>query len=109
MKASEEDSPKALVEATGEAVRSETEAQAGSLAINQQQEPKSEDAPSSSEDYGKGVVFYLRGKRIVGIVLWNVFNRMPIARKLIMEGREHDDFSEVAKLFNLYGSLSDEH
>ena len=25
------------------------------------------------------MVFYLRGKRVVGIVMWNVFNRMPIA------------------------------
>lgn len=33
------------------------------------------------DDYGKGVIFYLRDKVVVGIILWNVFNRMPIARK----------------------------
>lgn len=38
--------------------------------------------PEPNQDYGKGVIFYLRGKQIVGIVLWNVFNRMPIARKV---------------------------
>ena len=36
----------------------------------------------SSEEFGKGVVFYMRGKRVVGVVLWNVFNRMPLARKV---------------------------
>lgn len=34
------------------------------------------------DDYGKGVIFYLRDKVVVGIILWNVFNRMPIARKV---------------------------
>lgn len=39
-------------------------------------------APLKGEDYGKGLVFYLRDNIVVGIVLWNVFNRMPIARKV---------------------------
>lgn len=36
----------------------------------------------NKDDYGKGVIFYLRDKVVVGIILWNVFNRMPIARKV---------------------------
>lgn len=28
------------------------------------------------------MVFYMKGKRVVGVVLWNIFNRMPIARKV---------------------------
>ena len=39
-------------------------------------------ATELSEEFGKGVVFYMKGKRVVGVVLWNVFNRMPIARKV---------------------------
>ena len=37
-----------------------------------------------SEDFGKGVVFYLREKdeKVVGILLWNIFGRMPLARKV---------------------------
>lgn len=35
-----------------------------------------------TEDYGKGVVFYLKGKQVVGILLWNVFGKMSIARKV---------------------------
>ena len=39
-------------------------------------------SPTGEENYGKGVVFYLRDNIVVGIVMWNVFNKMPIARKV---------------------------
>lgn len=39
---------------------------------------------SNKGDYNKGVVFYVKQDRIVGIVLWNIFNRIPIARKVKM-------------------------
>ncbi|KAL1240810.1 Apoptosis-inducing factor 1 [Trichinella spiralis] len=109
-KASQEDTPKAVVEATGHSIRSETEAAAAlevPPAKSAEVDTVNQSQTSTDDDYGKGVVFYLRGKRIVGILLWNVFNRMPIARKLLQEGAEHHDFSEVAKLFNLYGSITD--
>lgn len=35
-----------------------------------------------STDYNKGIIFYLRNDIVVGIVLWNVFNRMSIARQV---------------------------
>jgi programmed cell death 8 (apoptosis-inducing factor) len=41
-------------------------------------------APKTGEEYGKGVVFYLRDDTVVGVVMWNVFNRMQIARQVIM-------------------------
>ena len=34
------------------------------------------------DDYSKGVVFYLKENKVVGVVLWNIFNRIPIARKV---------------------------
>lgn len=40
--------------------------------------------PTKFEDFGKGVVFYLRDDVVVGIVLWNIFNRMSIARRVNM-------------------------
>ncbi|XP_008486591.1 apoptosis-inducing factor 1, mitochondrial-like, partial [Diaphorina citri] len=40
-----------------------------------------------SNDYGKGVIFYLRNDIVVGIVLWNVFNRMSIARQVLKSER----------------------
>lgn len=38
---------------------------------------------NNPDDYKKGVVFYLKENKVVGIVLWNTFNRIPIARKVI--------------------------
>ncbi|KAK4311926.1 hypothetical protein Pmani_016614 [Petrolisthes manimaculis] len=99
-KATAKDTPKAVVEATGESLRSETEQIADpSPPMYHSSSPHS---PQTGEDYGKGVVFYLRDNVVVGIVLWNVFNRMPIARKIIKDGKSYDDLNEVAKLFSLH-------
>jgi hypothetical protein len=41
--------------------------------------------PSPQEaknDYGKGVVFYLKEKKVVGVLLWNVFKKLPLARQV---------------------------
>ena len=69
-------------------------------------EGKGDNEGGSSPEYGKGVVFYTQGKRIVGILLWNIFNRMPIARKILKENKEHESFDEVAKLFAVNRSAS---
>lgn len=58
--------------------------------------------PENKEDYGKGVIFYLRDDVVVGIVLWNVFNRMSIARQVLKDESKYDDLNEVAKLFNIH-------
>lgn len=55
-----------------------------------------------NEDFSKGVVFYLRDNKIVGIVLWNVFNRINTARAVLSQDKVYDDLNEVAKLFDLY-------
>lgn len=57
-----------------------------------------------SEDFGKGVVFYLREKdeKVVGILLWNIFGRMPLARKIIRDQQAYEDYSELAKLFKIH-------
>lgn len=36
----------------------------------------------SEPDYVKGVIFYLKDNIIVGIVLWNIFSRVGIARQV---------------------------
>lgn len=56
----------------------------------------------SPEDFGKGVIFYMQDKKIVGILLWNVFNRISIARKVLMSEETFDDLNEVAKLFDIF-------
>lgn len=51
-------------------------------------------AVEHKDDYGKGVIFYLRDKVVVGIILWNVFNRMPIARKVKTLTLQHESMEE---------------
>ncbi|XP_071086856.1 apoptosis-inducing factor 1, mitochondrial-like [Haliotis cracherodii] len=101
-KATAQDTPKAAVEESGEGLRSEAEQKAKPSFIPSPQ-PK---VPQEGEDFGKGIVFYLKDKIIVGIVLWNVFNKMPIARKVLRDGAENEDLYEVAKLFNIHETSS---
>ncbi|XP_044077424.1 apoptosis-inducing factor 1, mitochondrial isoform X2 [Siniperca chuatsi] len=100
-KATAKDTPKAATEKSGTGIRSESETEdtATSPVASSTPAPAVE---QHKDDYGKGVIFYLRDKVVVGIILWNVFNRMPIARKIIKDGEEHADLNEVAKLFNIH-------
>lgn len=67
--------------------------------IKKDDQPK----PKSERDlYDKGIVFYLKDDIIVGILLWNTFNRLNLARRILNEQKKYDDYNEVAKLFNLY-------
>ncbi|XP_063909036.1 apoptosis-inducing factor 1, mitochondrial isoform X2 [Zophobas morio] len=102
-KGSDKDTPKAVVTETGEGIRSKTEAQQSeNKNKSQEKEGDEEKKEESSQDYGKGVVFYLRDDVVVGIVLWNVFNRMATARQVLKDERKYDDLNEVAKLFNIH-------
>jgi programmed cell death 8 (apoptosis-inducing factor) len=98
-KATEKDTPKAAVEETDEGIRSETEPKEVSVKSNTQSVPR---PPEPGDDFGKGIVFYLRNNIVVGIVLWNIFSRMHIARRIINEGKAYEDLNEVAKLFSLH-------
>uniref|UniRef100_A0A665VHP6 Apoptosis-inducing factor 1, mitochondrial n=1 Tax=Echeneis naucrates TaxID=173247 RepID=A0A665VHP6_ECHNA len=100
-KATAKDTPKAATEQSGTGIRSESETEDTAIS------PVASSAPAPTvaeqkDNYGKGVIFYLRDKVVVGIILWNVFNRMPVARKIIKDGEEHADLNEVAKLFNIH-------
>lgn len=99
-KASDKDTPQAVVTETGEGIRSKTESQEH----QECQEDNHEGAKKNErkEDYGKGIIFYLRDDIVVGIVLWNVFNRMSIARQVLKDERKYDDLNEVAKLFKIH-------
>lgn len=96
-KATAKDTPQAVVEETGEGLRSETESSAQPSMV-----PGELPKVVSEDDYGKGVIFYLRDNIVVGILLWNVFNKMPIARKILKDGAESEDLHEVAKLFKIH-------
>jgi len=38
----------------------------------------------------------------VGILLWNLFNRIGLARTIINQNKKYDDLNEVAKLFEIH-------
>ncbi|XP_012945888.1 apoptosis-inducing factor 1, mitochondrial isoform X2 [Aplysia californica] len=104
-KSTEQDTPKAVVEKTGESLRSETENTASPAPLRTP--PPS--SPLDSEDYGKGIVFYLnKSKVVVGILLWNTFNKMSIARQVLKDGAKNEDLYEVAKLFDIYDTQSEQ-
>ncbi|XP_052852904.1 putative apoptosis-inducing factor 1, mitochondrial isoform X1 [Drosophila gunungcola] len=58
--------------------------------------------PDEANNYGKGVIFYLKNDKIVGILLWNLFNRIGLARTIINQNKKYDDLNEVAKLFEIH-------
>lgn len=76
--------------------------------VNSSENPPNTDTTSEPktaadvDNYNKGVVFYMKDERVVGIVLWNVFNRINVARSIIADGRKYDDLNEVAKLFEIH-------
>ena len=77
----------------------------------------------------QGVVFYLKNKRVVGVVVWNLPDKIPIARKaidshhsalhafpnqfavittpaanapqIIREAKQHESFAPLAALFKI--------
>lgn len=51
--------------------------------------PVSASTAPTSPGYGKGVVFYMRDDTVVGVLLWNVFNKIPAARKVIRSQKRY--------------------
>ncbi|XP_054743148.1 putative apoptosis-inducing factor 1, mitochondrial isoform X2 [Anastrepha obliqua] len=58
--------------------------------------------PNEADEYGRGVIFYMKDDKIVGILLWNLFNRIGLARTIINQNKKYDDLNEVAKLFEIH-------
>ena len=106
-KATARDSPKAATAASGDAMRSDAENKSdeGGEKTKEASTAGTSD-PKPGEKYGKGVIFYLRDDVVVGMVMWNVFTKMSIARKIIREGRTADELSEIAKLFDIHAEDS---
>lgn len=60
------------------------------------------DTNELEDDFSKGVVFYLKDDKIVGVVLWNVFNQINTARAVIGQNKNYNDINEIAKLFDIH-------
>ena len=62
--------------------------------------PPLQQSDMPSDDYSKGVVFYLRedSRRIVGVLTWNLFGKMDLARQV--QCRNVAELSMDAKIIN---------
>lgn len=71
------------------------------------QEPsiQSSDTEQPVPSYGKGVVFYLKERKIVGILLFNLFNRVSLAKEIIKDEKDVDDINKCVRLFNIYDKV----
>ncbi|KAF7732580.1 Apoptosis-inducing factor 1, mitochondrial [Apophysomyces ossiformis] len=58
--------------------------------------------PFEGEKFGKGIVFYVREKKIVGLLLFNVFGKVQEARDIINAGHTSDKIDGLLKQFNLH-------
>ena len=38
--------------------------------------------PGSNEKYEQGIVFYMDKNKVVGVLTWNIFGKIPIARQV---------------------------
>lgn len=88
------------IQAVGQtAVRSEApEAESAAHVDDKDTTPAAEKIPQ----YGKGVVLYLKDQRLVGVLLFNLFNRVALARSLIAEGFGADDINKAVRLINIH-------
>ncbi|KAI8069548.1 apoptosis-inducing factor, mitochondrion-associated, C-term-domain-containing protein [Gongronella butleri] len=59
--------------------------------------------PLASEKFGKGLVFYVRDRKIVGLVLFNVFGKVQEARDIVDAGLTSDKIDGLLKKFDLHG------
>ncbi|TPX30307.1 hypothetical protein SmJEL517_g06105 [Synchytrium microbalum] len=70
---------------------------------NKPSNPETTSNTKDDEEYGKGVVFYLSPeKRIVGVLMWNVFGKVPLARQVIKDKKTFSEVNEIAGLFNVH-------
>ncbi|XP_015119109.1 apoptosis-inducing factor 1, mitochondrial [Diachasma alloeum] len=82
--------------------QSKDEESAQNISLTNKGEQSSPIASQAEQDYGKGIIFYLRNDTVVGIVLWNIFNRMSVARQVLARGTHYEDLNEIAKLFAIH-------
>lgn len=59
---------------------------------------------TSDTEYERGVVFYYKNKKLVGILMINLFNKVHLSRRILQNrsGVTQFDPTEIAKLYHLY-------
>jgi hypothetical protein len=58
------------------------------------------------EPFKKGVVYYLRDRRVRGVLLWNVWEQVDAARRLIAEDREFAPHELKGRLAEVASNVS---
>jgi programmed cell death 8 (apoptosis-inducing factor) len=71
-----------------------------------QKGPQTEGGESTADyqnnnEFKRGVVYYLKNKKIVGVLLWNLFERVEDAQRAIKLGREFDDLNKLQRVISL--------
>lgn len=79
-KADENDKPQALANESND-LRPDIKEQDATNNSNQSTNPDLR-KPFSDDEFGKGVILYLKNNVLVGVLLWNVFTKIPIARQV---------------------------
>ena len=58
-----------------------------------------QDGGEVKDDFSKGVVFYTKGGVVVGVLTWNIFGKMDLARKVLAaHAEEHISSPSVTRL-----------
>ncbi|KAI9189077.1 hypothetical protein H9P43_000505 [Blastocladiella emersonii ATCC 22665] len=60
--------------------------------------------PAGSEEFRKGVVFYVRDDTVVGVLAFNVHGKMDVARRILLEGHKPSAANELAKKFGIFSA-----
>lgn len=56
---------------------------------------------SPPPEYRKGLVLYVRDRKIVGILMFNLFNRISLARSVIKQGMTTEHLQDIVDIFNI--------
>ena len=57
-------------------------------------------APTDGQEFQKGVIFYLHDRRIVGILLFNLPDKLSRARQVLDQSRPIEDLHELKHVFS---------
>ncbi|KAI8331781.1 apoptosis-inducing factor, mitochondrion-associated, C-term-domain-containing protein [Chlamydoabsidia padenii] len=101
-KSTAQDTPAAAVESDGPRTAGITSPVEGQVTKAIQEKIN----PFQDEKFGKGLVFYVRDRKIVGLLLFNVFGKVQEARDVIDAGLTSDKIDNILKKFDLHADDS---
>lgn len=63
---------------------------------------KEQEGEEPKDDFSKGVIFYTKEGTVVGVLTWNIFGKMELARKAIAGSKMERDIPDIVKEFNIH-------